>query len=184
MAVSRSTLSPAGILFPKHTDLICIFNQCSNRARRPSSWLSLVFPFDLPGILFPREEFPARGLPSEIRYSQFRPTVAGIGRERLLVCFPPTLRRFPTPSLLPSSFSTSSLSSLPTALFRFFPYPFPILFRSLFIPPVQFGSVRIGSTRSRRLARWKETRFRFSPNFRGNFSASPVTRMARDCLLA
>lgn len=79
VAVSRSLLSLFGILFPKHTNLICIFNQCSeSRASFPSchpsfgSRVSFCFPFGSPGILFPREEFAAEGLPNEIRYSQFR----------------------------------------------------------------------------------------------------------------
>lgn len=56
-------LIAALIIFPKYTDLICIFNQCSNRIHLQPTHQSChpAFPFDLPRDPFPWDEFAAQG---------------------------------------------------------------------------------------------------------------------------
>jgi len=54
-----SLLTAALIVFPKYTDLICIFNQCSNRVHFQPACLSRSF--DLPRDSFPRDKFAAQG---------------------------------------------------------------------------------------------------------------------------
>lgn len=62
-AIFLTGLTATLIVFPKYTDLICIFNQCLNRvhlqpASRRSHHPAMV---DLPRDSFPRDEFAAQG---------------------------------------------------------------------------------------------------------------------------
>lgn len=84
----------AGLVFSKYTDLICIFNQCSNRVHfQPACRSRPAFRSTCHAILSRGTSSPRSGLSDEIRYSQFRPTIAEIEKQRGFILFFLTVNR-------------------------------------------------------------------------------------------
>lgn len=93
-------LTAALIVFPKYTDLVCIFNQCSNRARLPLVRAILL------SVRFATRFFPAGRIrragtfPAKLDIRNFVRTIAGIERGRVA-----SSSSFLPPIDLPAAFS-------------------------------------------------------------------------------
>lgn len=138
-------------------DLICIFNQCSNRVRRPlETKPSPCFP--CLSIRLAREDpIPSGGIRS-----------AGTSERNSIFAISPDCHQNQegkAPRLFSSD--SSSLSNPESSLFRHLPLPFP----SFFPPSLLFFLFSLDH--DGRLD-WKKLRFRFRELSRTTFSSSPV----------
>jgi len=117
-AIFLTDLTAVFIVFPKYTDLVCIFNQCSNRVHLRPARRSChpAFRSTCHAILSRGTNSPCRDLSDETRYSQFRPTIAGIEKQRSLILFflisDRSLRLFTASSRLASIVQPFPLNSI------------------------------------------------------------------------